>query len=202
MPIKIRKHRGKELYTVYNMHSGEIHSHATTKKNALAQKRLLEHYDKLNGGNLFNDIKHVANKAVNTVKTAVVNPVMTLANKVINGRSGFSPNMQSFMNAHGNEIISKMVIVKHPVSLLLTGAMNAISGNFNQRMTDNNINKVYHLMLYITTNSNTNFILEKVEEVRIVSNYKFQSDDTQLPISSIPSNLTLNQLLDKARNRI
>lgn len=42
MPIVIRKIRNKPLYSVKNALTGKIHSYGTSKKNALAQKRLLD----------------------------------------------------------------------------------------------------------------------------------------------------------------
>ena len=45
MPIVIRKLPNKDLYRVYNKETGEVHSKATTKKKAEAQKRLLDKID-------------------------------------------------------------------------------------------------------------------------------------------------------------
>ena len=47
MPIAIRKLPNKDLYKVYNKITGEIHSKATTKEKAEAQKRLLDNFDKV-----------------------------------------------------------------------------------------------------------------------------------------------------------
>ena len=41
MPYGYRKLPNKDLYRVYNKETGEIHSKATTKANALKQIRLL-----------------------------------------------------------------------------------------------------------------------------------------------------------------
>jgi len=53
MPIVMRKIRNKDLYTVKNVLTGEIHSHGSTYENALKQTRLLNMVDnkKNNVGN-------------------------------------------------------------------------------------------------------------------------------------------------------
>lgn len=45
MPYQIRKIRGKELFSVKNIETGKIHSHATTKANARKQVKLLQAID-------------------------------------------------------------------------------------------------------------------------------------------------------------
>ena len=46
MPIQIRKLPNKNLYSVKNTQTGQVHSYGTTKTKAEAQKRLLEQIDK------------------------------------------------------------------------------------------------------------------------------------------------------------
>ena len=46
MPIKVRKIRGQECYREFNAETGEIHAKCSTRKDALAQKRLLDEADK------------------------------------------------------------------------------------------------------------------------------------------------------------
>ena len=44
--IKVRKIRGQECYRVFNAETGQIHAKYSTRKDALAQKRLLDEADK------------------------------------------------------------------------------------------------------------------------------------------------------------
>jgi hypothetical protein len=44
MPYAIRKLPNKNLYKVYSIDTGAIHSHATTLENARKQLRILEQY--------------------------------------------------------------------------------------------------------------------------------------------------------------
>ena len=202
MPIAIRKLRNKNLYKVYNKETKQVHSYRTTLQKAKAQKRLIEESDHLKGGGLFQDLKKTVTKSVNSVKKNVINPIQTLANKVINGRSGFSPSINAYLAQHGNETITQMTLVRHPVNSAVVGAMGVVSnGNFTQGMKDNNIQKLYHLMLFIRT-SGSYISLEKTEEIVIKYNPILASNDETLNIARVPPNTSIQQLLDRTRQRM
>lgn len=50
MPLQVRKIKNKNLYSVKNTQTGQVHSYGTTKTKAESQKRLLEQIDNSRAG--------------------------------------------------------------------------------------------------------------------------------------------------------
>ena len=215
MPISIEKLKDyKKLYKVFNSETGQIFSHASTLQHAKQQKRIIEQYDHdKKGGSILSSMKKAANKtfnqinnkvinpAVNGFQHDVINPIQTLSNKLINGRNDYSPSIKAFLAIHANDVLLNLTLVRHPVSSLITGAMSGMTnGQFGQNMQNSNIDKLYHLMLYIRTPS-CYFSLEKTEEITIKYNPTFAADDEQLQISPVPP-ITVMQMLDRTRSRM
>ena len=98
MPFVIRKIPNKNLYQVKNSETGKIHSHATTKKKAEAQVKLLH---QITGDGIHSHLK---------------SGITTL----IKGRTDYSPYVKSFLNDYGNHQIVSMYIEREPLPELLT----------------------------------------------------------------------------------
>ena len=73
------------------------------------------------------------------------------------GRNGISPNVDKFLNDHGNEFILEMIISRNVISSILTGSLKILSKQFREQ-SGNNL--LYHLKMLIRT-TYSNISLEK-----------------------------------------
>ena len=86
------------------------------------------------------------------------NPVKYV-HHIIYGRNELSPNVKSILHGVGNQTIISMRITRHPLSFLLTGALDALSfGAFSKH---NPYDKLFHLAVIIRT-THSRFLLEKM----------------------------------------
>jgi hypothetical protein len=115
------------------------------------------------------------------------------ANALLNGRSGISPSVDAFLQQHGDEPISQLIISRNVVSSLITGALNILSPNFEKK---NNNNPLYHLKILVKTNR-TSYSLEK-NEVITISKYLMNKGAENMNVS-IPNGLTMNILLARTQ---
>ena len=84
---------------------------------------------------------------------------------LVYGRKNISPNVDKFMQDHGDEPILEMIISRNVVSSLLIGSMKLISTQFRERAGSD---KLYHLKLLIRT-THSNVSLEKNEVITMIS---------------------------------
>ena len=115
------------------------------------------------------------------------------AEALLNGRSGISPSVDKFLQQHGDERITQLIISRNVVSSLITEALNILSPNFEKK---NNNNPLYHLKILIKTNR-TSFSLEK-NEVITISKYQMNKGAENMNVST-PNGLTTNILLARTQ---
>lgn len=109
----------------------------------------------------------------------------------------FSPAVMEIKNKYGNDTITKMTIVRTPLSKFLDIAMNALSlGDFNKAKNNNSYDDFFHLHLNLTTSSGAKLTLEKTEVVSIQNVHTISPNSESMEILEVPPNITLNQLLD------
>jgi hypothetical protein len=109
-------------------------------------------------------------------------------------RVGISPSVDDFLNRHGSEPITQMIISRTILNPLLTGAIGIISPSFRRKTQDT---KLYHLHVLIRT-TKTSLSLEKNQRITIGRYQKRNgSEDMQV---SIPSGLSLNSTLERTRS--
>lgn len=104
------------------------------------------------------------------------------------------PSVKEYLRKHGDELISKAVIVRNPVQKLLTGAMNVVSlGSFGKKFGRLPYDDLFHLSLQVTTPSGV-YAIEKNEVITMTMNPKAQQN-AEFRELSVPSDLTMNKLM-------
>ena len=104
------------------------------------------------------------------------------------------PSVKDVLRKHGDEPISKLVIVRNPVQKVLTGAMNAVSlGSFSKKFGRLPYDDLFHLAIQVTTHSGV-WGLEKNEVITFTQNPVAKQDAEYRPIS-LPSGITMNILM-------
>ena len=140
-----------------------------------------------------NTIGNTANNTINTIKD--------VAHKVWTGDTGMPPNVQNILNQYGNQLISKIDIVRNPVGDALVGALSVVSrGKFGNNLKNAPYDKLYHLKIVITLQDGTRVSMEKVERVNLVVNPQPVKDEQGIPTTLNGKQLTLGQLYDNAKN--
>lgn len=143
--------------------------------------------------NTFHKIENTANNTINTIKD--------VAHKVWTGDTGMPPNVQNILNQYGNQLITKIDIVRNPVGDALVGALSIVSrGNFGNNLKNAPYDKLYHLKIVITLQDGTRVSMEKVERVNLVVNPQPVKDEQGIPTTLNGKQLTLGQLYDNAKN--
>jgi archaellum component FlaF (FlaF/FlaG flagellin family) len=121
------------------------------------------------------------------------NRIRSTADSLINGPKGISPSVDRFLDEHGDEQITQMIISRNIISSLITSSLNIISPNFKKK---NNNNPLYHLKILIKTDR-AKISVEKNERISI-SNYKMNKGAENMNVN-IPNGLSLNVLLDRTK---
>ena len=76
--------------------------------------------------------------------------------------SNFSQNTMHMLNQHGDEKITEIIIGRVELSAALRFLLSVSSlGDFDKKAKEIDIDKLFHLFLYIKTDANKHFILEK-----------------------------------------
>ena len=87
----------------------------------------------------------------------MIHRIVNTTNALINGRKGINPSVNRFLDKHGDENITEIIISRNVISSALIGTINILSPNFKKK---NNEEKLYHLKLLIRTNK-TSLSLQK-----------------------------------------
>ena len=113
--------------------------------------------------------------------------------------SNFSQNTMHMLNQHGDEKITEIIIGRVELSAALRFLLSVSSlGQFDQKAKEVDIDKLFHLFLYIKTEKG-HFILEKNDVISISKkNIPSKSDTMKVSLSS--SAHTLNSLLEKTKS--
>ena len=65
------------------------------------------------------------------------NRIKNTADSLINGRKGISPSVDRFIQEHGDEPITQLVISRNVINPLITGTLNILSPNFKKKNNSN-----------------------------------------------------------------
>lgn len=124
-------------------------------------------------------------------------------------RKNYPPVVRKFLEQRGNEVIERLMIGRTPLEaatnlLLQTVTAITMRGLFSQRQREKNYDDLYHLELIITTTAGTHFSIEKNEVINIKLEPKITSktQTKDIPITSIPKGLTINQMLANAQKKM
>jgi archaellum component FlaF (FlaF/FlaG flagellin family) len=123
----------------------------------------------------------------------MISRIQNTVESLLNRRQGISPSVDRFLDKHGNEQITRLVISLNIINPLITGTLNILSPNFKKK---NNNNPLYHLKILIKTDR-TSLSLEKNERITI-SKYQMNKNAENMNVN-IPNGLSLNVLLDETK---
>jgi hypothetical protein len=85
----------------------------------------------------------------------------------------------------------------------MTSVLNGLSlGKFGSRFEKEDYNTMFHLGLFIKLNNGRTILLEKNEIINIDINPKKKAGTASMPVTNIPNDLTLFELLDNAMKRV
>lgn len=112
----------------------------------------------------------------------------------------FIKSVQSLLKRVGNNKVIEIKIARSPLSKITSFFLNLTSlGEFKKRLNETPYDKMYHLFMIIKTESRS-YILEK-NEVIILKKFNGKiTKDTEILETNIREGLTLNIMLEKARN--
>jgi hypothetical protein len=113
----------------------------------------------------------------------------------------FLNSVQKILNRIGDDEILKITVNRTPLSKVLKFLLNITSlGQLEKKMENTDYDTLYHLFLVIQT-KNGSFVVEKNEVIQI---YKFKTLGKGTETLFVPSNagLTLNEMLEKTKNRM
>ena len=141
-------------------------------------------------------VKGVVKKVVKGVKK-----ISKFAEKVIDPDNWMPPSVKRVLADHGAETITSLTLRRNPVSDLITGAMNVVSGGvFNQKLKNQPYDKLFHLGIVVRTDR-TSFVLEKIERVNV--SYQISSPKGLEELSvSVPAGLTVEALINNTKERM
>jgi hypothetical protein len=121
MPYAIRKLPNQNQYKVYNRLTKQVHSHHTSKVNAIKQVRLLK--QKEGFGEL--------------------SSLISFGNKLVYGRKTLSPKCMKILQEMGDGIITSLVVVRKPIGHLYE--------KFIRTFSEVPFDKLFHLGLIVKT---------------------------------------------------
>lgn len=123
----------------------------------------------------------------------MISRIQNTVDSLRGNRIGISPSVDRFLDEHGNEPITQLVISRNIINPLITGTLNILSPNFKKK---NNNNPLYHLKILIKTDK-TALSVEKNERITI-SRYQINKGAENMNVN-IPNGLSLNILLDRTK---
>jgi hypothetical protein len=152
------------------------------------------------------DIKKTFNRTTKAITKGVnqtVNTIDDVYQKIFNGRIELSPKVKLAIKNNGDAIINSIEIWRNPVQSLMVSALNGLSlGKFGNRFEKEDYNTMFHLGLAIKLSNGRTILLEKNEIINTEINPKKKQGTEVMPITSIPADLTLFELLDNAMKRV
>lgn len=152
--------------------------------------------------NMFNKVKDRATNIYNKVEDTV-HKVRDIAHKVYTGDTGMPPNVKKILERYGDQLITKISIIRNPVGKALTGALSIASmGEFGRNLENAPYDKLFHLKICCTLQDGTHVSLEKVERVNMVINPKSVKDEEVIDTPLNGRKITLGELYENARNQM
>ena len=152
--------------------------------------------------NMFNKVKDKATNIYHKVEDTV-HKVRDIAHKVYTGDTGMPPNVKMILEKYGDQLITKIYIIRNPVGKALTGALSIASmGEFGRNLENAPYDKLFHLKICCTLQDGTHVSLEKVERVNMTINPKPVKDEESIDTPLNGKQITLGELYENARNKM
>jgi hypothetical protein len=212
VPVQIKKKRGrpskKQADENITMEIKEIKKRGRPRKYATAEEarkakitNTIAGAKRRKGEGILGDLYSGAKKIV---KDAVVEKVKKVT-AVVYGRQDYPPKVRKILSQYGGKNITGITIGRTPLGTPLMSALQVASGNtFSQKLENTPYDKLFHLFICIELDSSSKIVLEKNEVINAVIGCKLPKDtETKVITSSnIPPALTLNDALEKTRERM
>lgn len=124
---------------------------------------------------------------------------------VIYGRNDYPPKVRKILSKYGNKNITGITLARTPLPKSLMIALELASGNtFQQKLDNTPYDKLFHLFMCIQFADGSKIMMEKNEVINAVLGCKLskETETREITSSDIPTALTLNDALEKQRERM
>ena len=122
-----------------------------------------------------------------------------IINDLINSYSTYPFSFREMLKAHGNKIITSIIIVRSPISNILYQTLNHLTLlQLDQRLNDYNYNQLFHLKIII----NNKYSIEKESTIKFTLNNHIESHSETREVKNIPYNLTIAKLCENCLNKM
>ena len=124
---------------------------------------------------------------------------------VIYGRNDYPPKVRKILSKYGNKNITGITLARTPLPKSLMIALELASGNtFQQKLDNTPYDKLFHLFMCIQFADGSKIMMEKNEVINAVVGCKLpkETETREITSSDIPTALTLNDALEKQRERM
>ena len=150
-------------------------------------------FKKLSGAGLFDTFKTFVSKTYDNITDRFKGKRL----------DGFNRESTRTIEKYGQNIIKSFRIAKKPIHSILDKFINVISiGKWKQLKNRYGFDKLMHLCLIVNLENGTKIFIEKVDAVTISTVDNISSDETQYLDLDAPPNLTLSDLIQRARDYI
>ena len=124
-------------------------------------------------------------------------------------RKKYSSATTNFLNQSGNFPIVNITIYRKPLTSFVGTALNVASlGAWQRAVKKNGMDKVFHLYMIATVQTNTqqlSVLIEKNEIINIkvaTANDMQQTEGTYMKVEQIPQGLTVNVMLQRTKDKM
>lgn len=112
------------------------------------------------------------------------NGLVDIARNLVYGRKSYPPDVRTFLDKYGDQTISRIDVLRHPVNGLISDTLNFLSsGQFGDNLKNADVDKLFHLGLEIKTKEGISFFIEKESVVRIKKNYQIIDKDEFMAVN-------------------
>ena len=169
----------------------------------------------LRGEGLFSSFNKKIKGAVQAVATTAdalgkkvkdtATAVKDTASAVIYGRNDYPPKVRNIISKYGDKNITGIMLGRTPLGTPLLTALQVASGNtFSQKLENTPYDTLFHLFMCIELDSRVRITLEKNEVINAENTCKLpkETETKNITSSDIPQGLTLNEALNKTKERM
>jgi hypothetical protein len=125
---------------------------------------------------------------------------------VIYGRNDFPPKVRQILSKYGNKNIIGITLGRNPLGATLVATLQLASGGtFQQKLNNTPYDKLFHLFMCIELAGGGKIRIEKNEVINATIGCKITKKDSEtkyISSSDIPTGLTLDNALEKQRERM
>ena len=141
----------------------------------------------------------VFNKSKGT--TSKGGDLFTAVDRVVKGKINYTNSTAKLIKRYGDKTIVGLIVKRNPISVqVILSLAKIVSKSLAKTFDSKPYDLLYHIYLEIRLEDGTTLILEKNEVIKLSKTTR-QAEE-QLVIQNIPSNITINQMLDKTQAKM